>query len=99
MKSYKSKKVWQVQRYISLKSCINYDEKKEYETKNDFMGGMVELKWWGKFETLIQNDGEFIEATEWCEENCEGLICGNWYNGLFEFELETDAMAFVLRWL
>lgn len=35
----------------------------------------------------------------WCEENCEGLWHSETYYSLYwQFELEQDAMMFMLRW-
>lgn len=99
MQPYKSEKVWEVLRYVSRINCINYNAKKHLLDADDFMGDMVQLNWWGKFDNLKMNDILFNEVVEWCKENCEGLVNGNPFSGTFEFELETDAMAFVLRWL
>lgn len=36
---------------------------------------------------------------EWCEENCEGLWrCEAFHALYFQFELDKDAMMFMLRW-
>jgi len=43
--------------------------------------------------------GNVDKMKAWCEENCEGLWRSETYHALyFQFELERDAMMFMLRW-
>ena len=59
-------------------------------------------------KALITSSGNLIsvyhEMMQWCEENCSGEFDGSDYSlatrlGKFTFELETDAMAFKLKWI
>jgi len=49
------------------------------------------------FETILLTNKDKMKA--WCEENCEGIWRSETYHALyFQFELERDAVMFMLRW-
>ncbi len=41
------------------------------------------------------------DRSKWCKENCDGLVVSDILQFVtrWEFELDTDAMAFKLRWI
>ena len=47
-----------------------------------------------ELDKVLQLDSKLL--SDWCEENCEGRWISSVY--IFSFELESDAMAFKLRW-
>ena len=56
-----------------------------------FFNEEIEYGEWGSADIRI-----------WCIENCEGIWLEQpdvMYYGVFSFELETDAVAFKLRWI
>ena len=59
---------------------------------------VVNLKYHVIVETelgkVLQLDSKLL--SDWCEENCAGRWISSVY--IFSFELESDAMAFKLRW-
>ena len=80
-------------KYISAGVCKNFDLLYD----NDVYTTLIELKWWGTFPALKQ-DEEYEKAVSWAKENSEGLFYCSRYDGRFEFELESDVMAFKLCW-
>ncbi len=82
---------YEEQLWISRHGCINYNPDEEVDDD------MVEMIWWGKFDYL-KIIASVDKLTEWCEDNCEGLIYFNYHSYSFKFELEEDVMAFRLRW-
>ena len=85
--------IYSDQTYISRNACL------DQEFADNPME-MIELKWWGKFLHLIKtnNNTKYIDATEWCKINSNGLVHTNGFMGMFYFELEEDALKFKLTW-
>ncbi len=81
---------------MSKSACINYDKEKD-PSKGLAIDNMVEFEWWGNFDSLKDKD-LCEEAKEWCKENCNGLVYGNYFSGSFKFELKEDAFEFRMRW-
>lgn len=53
-----------------------------------------------KYPELIDNEGDlWPQVNLWMQEECEGTVVVPLLDYIVLFELESDAMAFKLRWL
>lgn len=51
---------------------------------------------WSEVEFISEDYNIWVEALEWCKENCEYDVV---FDDIVYFEDEEDAVAFKLRWL
>ncbi len=70
------------------------------QTKNDNNVRITVQMLAHQYSELIDNEGDsWPQVNLWMQEECEGTIVIPWAEYVIFFELESDAMAFKLRWL
>lgn len=53
-----------------------------------------------QYDELIDDQGDLWPRVNlWMQEECEGTVVVPWSKYVIFFELESDAMAFKLKWL